>query len=296
MDKKALVAGIIACVSWGTVFVFGQVAVQSGFHPVVVAFFRFFSASIFLLIYHIIAKGKFFLHLKDILDFLILSATGIFGMNVFIFYSLQLTDSTITSLLMNANGFIIGILGFFLLKEKMSVFEITGFFIGLAGCYLIFTQGDISKISHSNFIGNTFAAIASCCWAFYSVWGKKTKIIEKYGPVLSTFWASAFGSIMLGLTIIFMRLPVTFNLKNIFISVYLGIVPAGIGFTLWFYSISRLKTIIPGILQFLAPLTTAVLAIILLKQTITIATICGGILIVTGLSLTLRKQTSIHAE
>ena len=119
MNKKAVFAGVTAAISWGTVFVFGQMAVQTGFHPVLVSFFRFVSASLFLFIYQRLIKVKFFLDRKNIPDFFLLGLTGITGMNLFIFYSLQLTDSTITSLLMNANGFFIGILGFFLLKEKM---------------------------------------------------------------------------------------------------------------------------------------------------------------------------------
>ncbi|MCX7705757.1 MAG: DMT family transporter [bacterium] len=290
MNKKALLAGIFAAMSWGTVFVFGQIAVASGFHPILVAFFRFVSASVFLFFYHLSVSGKFFLDRKDIPNFLLLGATGIFGMNLFIFYSLQLTDSTITSLLMNANGFIIGILGFFLLREKIGIFELAGLFIGITGCWLIFTQGDFGKISHSSLMGNFLAVCASFCWAFYSVWGKRAGIIEKYGATLSTLWSSLFGTIMLAIAILLLRIPLHLNLKNILISVYLGIVPAGIGFTLWFYSINRLKTVIPGIIQFLAPLTTAFLAIIILKQSISVATILGGFLIIAGVIFSLRTH------
>ncbi|HXK44766.1 MAG TPA: DMT family transporter [bacterium] len=290
MDKKAFLAGSIAAFTWGTVFVFGQISVQTGFHPFLVAFLRFLSASIFLALYHFAKGERFFLKSSDIIHFLILGASGIFGMNAFIFYSLTLTDSTITSLLMNANGFIIGILGFFLLKERISMLEMMGLIVGTGGCYLIFTQGDISRISHSNLAGNTLAALASFCWAFYSVWSKKTGVIEKYGAVLSTLWACVFGTVMLGIAVLMLSVPLHFDMKNVLIGVYLGIVPAGVGFTLWFYSISKLKTIIPGIIQFIAPLTTAVLAVILLRQNISVATVIGGLLIIAGVLFTLEKQ------
>lgn len=290
MDKKALFAGILAVVLWGTVFVFGQIAVQAGFHPLLVAFIRFVSASIFLFLYHIANKGKLFLQKKDVPDFLLLGVTGIAGMNICIFYSLRLTDSTITSLLMSTNGFIIGILGFFLLKEKIGILELIGLFVGIAGCWLIFTQGDFSRISQSNLEGNLLAVCASFCWAFYSVWGKKAGVIEKYGAILSTFWAAVFGSIMLAIVIFLLRISAVFYLKGILISVYLGVVPAGIGFALWFYSIKRLKTVVPGIIQFLTPLITALLAIVLLKQSISSQTILGGILIVAGILFPLKSQ------
>ena len=120
--------------------------------------------------------------------------------------------------------------------------------------------------------------------------GEKTGIIEKYGAVLSTFWASLSGSLMLGIAIFLMKIPLDFDVRNILISVYLGIVPAGIGFTLWFYSISRLKTVIPGIIQFLAPLTTALLAVILLRQSISMETVLGGLFIVAGVLFSIKNQ------
>lgn len=291
MEKKAVLAGIFAALSWGTVFVFGQIAVVSGFHPILVGFFRFVFASLFLFFYQLANSKRFFLDIKDLPDFVLLGATGIFGMNFFIFYSLQLTNSTITSLLMNGNGFIIGILGFFLLKEKMKAFELLGLFIGITGCWLILTQGGSGKISHSNLTGNIYAALASFCWAFYSVWAKKKGVIEKYGAILSTFWAGLTGSIIFAIAIFLMKIPLVFDLKNVLISIYLGIVPAGIGFTLWFYSVQRLKTIVPGIIQFLAPLTTAILAIFILNQRLSLATISGGLLIVIGVLFSIRNQS-----
>lgn len=290
MNNKAIIAGLVAAISWGSVFVFGQMAVQSGFHPFLVAFFRFISASVFLFFFHLTISGKFFLERKDMHHFLLLGATGISGMNIFIFYSLQLTDSTITSLLMNANGFIIGILGFFLLREKIGLYELTGLVIGVAGCWLILTQASLSRISHSTLAGNLLALGASFCWAFYSVWGKKAGVIDKYGPILSTLWACVAGSIMLAIAIVLLKIPMILNIKNVLISIYLGVVPAGIGFALWFYSISRLKTVIPGIIQFLAPLTTALLAIFLLHQSISMPTVLGGILIMAGILFSLKSQ------
>ncbi len=290
VNKKAITACIIAAISWGTVFIFGQIAVKDGYHPVVISFLRFIFASLFLGLYQFFTEKRIFLSLRDILQFLVLGGTGIFGMNVFIFYSLKMTDSTITSLLMNANGFIIAILSFFFLKEKINIVEIIGLIIGFTGCYFIFFQGKVGNIFPSQVFGNTLAVLAAFCWAFYSVWGKKTKLIEKYGAVLSTLWASVFGSVMLGFLIMMAKIPFNLDAKCIFIGFYLGIIPAGIGFTLWFYSINKLKTIIPGIIQFLAPLTTAVLAVVWLNQVISFSTVFGGILIVTGVLFSLRKR------
>lgn len=97
---------------------------------------------------------------------------------------------------------------------------------------------------------------------------------------------------MFGLLIILSEIPFKVDVRCISIGLYLGVVPAGIGFTLFFYSISKLKTVIPGIIQFFAPLTTAVLAMVGLKQVITFSTVFGGILIVIGVLFSLKIQST----
>ena len=52
MPAKRIVAGIIAAVSWGTVFIFGQIGVREGdCHPIILSLVRFLSASFVLFAY-----------------------------------------------------------------------------------------------------------------------------------------------------------------------------------------------------------------------------------------------------
>jgi len=109
---RGIIAGIVSTITWGTVFVFGQIAVRKGTHPVFLSFIRFLSASIFLFICLFLKKIKLKIERRDILSFIILGFTGIFGMNIFIFYSVKFTTSTSASVLMNANTFFIGIFAY----------------------------------------------------------------------------------------------------------------------------------------------------------------------------------------
>jgi len=288
MDLIGLVAGIISSITWGTVFIFGKIAVEKGnCHPILLSFIRFLSASIFLAFSMFFTREKFKIEKREIFDFFILGATGILGMNVFIFYSVKFAPSSSTSILMNTNAFLIGIFGHFMLKEKVAVKEILGILVGFLGCYFIISQGSFSL--HPFFLGNLLTFLAAICWAFYTVWGKKKKLIKKYGPISSTFWASVFGTILLGLTLLFFKIPFYREKIGLIIGIYLGIIPAGIGFTLWFFAIQRLKTITAGILQFLAPLTTVVIAVLWFNETLSSYTIIGGILILTGVIFPLLK-------
>jgi len=288
MKMKGIIAGIISAITWGTVFVFGQFAVKEGTHPVLLSFIRFLSASIFLFVYLFFKKIKLKLEKKDVLSFTILGFTGIFCMNIFIFYSVKFTTSTSASILMNSNSFFIGILAFFLLKEKIRMNEIFGVFIGFLGCYFIITQGKFSF--NLSLAGNLLALLAAISWAFYSVWGKKCGVIEKYGAILSTFWSSVFGTIFLFLSLLVFNIPFSSGKEGILTGIYLGIVPAGIGFTLWFYAINRIKTIIAGILQFLAPLTTGIITVIWFGEKISSFIYLGGFLTVLGVLVSIKSM------
>jgi len=284
---NGIIAGIISAITWGTVFVFGQFAVKKGTHPVFLSFIRFLSASVFLFIYLSFKKVKLKLEKKDVFSFTILGFTGIFFMNIFIFYSVKFTTSTSASILMNSNSFFIGIFAYLFLKEKIKINEITGIILGFIGCYLIITKGKFSF--DISFLGNLFALFAAISWAFYSVWGKKCGVIEKYGAILSTFWASAFGTVFLFLPLLVFNIPFSSGKEGILTGIYLGIIPAGIGFTLWFYAINKIKTIIAGILQFIAPLTTGIIAVIWFGEKISFFTFIGGFLIILGVLIPIKS-------
>jgi len=224
---------------------------------------------------------------SDIFSFFTLGLTGIFLMNIFIFYSVKFTTSTSGSVLMNSNSFFIGIFSYLFLKEKIKINEITGIILGFIGCYLIITEGKFS--SDISFSGNLFALFAAISWAFYSVWSKRCGVIKKYGAVLSTFWASVFGTILLFLSLIVFQLPFSGGKAGVITGIYLGIVPAGIGFTLWFYAINKIKTIIAGILQFIAPLTTGIIAVIWFGEKISFFIYVGGFLTILGVLISIKS-------
>ncbi len=285
---REILSAIISVITWGTVFIFGQMSVKEGCHPILLSFLRFFFASIFLFIYLFLSKIKVKIEKEDILSFIILGLTGIFGMSIFIFYSLKFTSTISSSILMNSNSIFIGIFAYILLKEKVKINEIVGILIGFIGCYFVITGGKF--VFDMSFIGNLLALFSAISWAFYTVWGKKSNVIKKYGAVLSTFCATIFGTFFLFLTLLILHIPFSPGKTGIISGIYLGIVPTGIGFTLWFYAINKIKTVIAGILHFVSPLTTGIIAVIWLGEKISIFTYIGVILIIFGVIISLLRN------
>ncbi|HNQ35348.1 MAG TPA: EamA family transporter [bacterium] len=281
-DRAAVLAGIIACLSWGTVFVLGRVAAEADIQPVWLVFLRFIFASLFLALFLTVSRTRIRLERRDLPAFLLLGATGVAGMNLFIFFALRHITATAASILENLNPVFIGLLAPVFLKERLSLRDAAGMAVGLVGCYLVVSQGRVVSFA---FLGGLLALLANLCWAFYTLAARRFGVIARYGAPLATFWSAWLGVGFLGLVLLLAGLPEMPGRNGWLLGAYLGVVPAGIGFTLWFFAVQRLSAVQVGVLQYLVPLTTGLIAVFWLGEVLSGWTLAGGLLILAGASL-----------
>jgi len=280
MKIKGYLCGIFASFTWGTVFVVGRFILGDGnVSPFIIAFWRCFFGSIFLLlVLHKKIKGISSIHLKDYLLLVALSFTGIFLFNTLLFYSLTYTTATSSSILMNANPFFILIFAALFLREKMTSVKVLAVIIGFLGCAMVIHGTEASTGGLNPLKGNFLALGSAICWALYTVFGGYPA--KKYGAVLTTFVTLFTGMLLFLIVMLVMKI----NFWNIGLSVflsgaYLGIVPAGIGFTLWYNALKYLEAGELGIFQYLASVITAGLSVIFLKEVLNILIISGMLLV-----------------
>ena len=293
MKTKGVLYGSFAAVLWGTVFVFGRLVLKNGeIHPVVLAFFRFVFASFFLLtILALQGKIKKVALIKDdFFRFFLLGLTGIYGMSIFIFSSLKRTLATNSSVLMNSNPIFVLLFASLFLKEKLTFLKFSGVAIGFLGCYFIVNNGfsNFSVFRNEYLSGNFLALLAAVCWALYTALGKEPS--RKYGALITTLNALLIGTILLFLTILILKIPFHFTARAFLVGVYLGLIPAGLGYVFWFRGLKYVKAGSLAPLQYLAPVVTMIIACFWLKERITLAVIVGAVLIFLGFFLPLIKE------
>lgn len=277
---------LIAVFTWGTVFVISRFVISNNIiDPFVLAFWRFFWAWIFLLFFIKFDFKKILKILKDnFYTFLFLAISGIYLMSTFIFLSLKTTYASISSILMNSNPIFVSLITLIFLKEKISLFNFIGVIIGFLGCAIVI-KGDILIFSWKNISTNLYSLLAAICWAIYTVIGEKPT--KKYGAIETTFIASFIGSIFLFLTIITLKLNIFGEKITGFLSgIYLGIIPTGIGFTLWFKALNYMKPSSLAPFQYLTPIITILLSFIILKEKTSSMVIFGMFLIFFSIFLT----------
>lgn len=288
MKMKGYLCGFIAAVTWGTVFLVGRVVMSSGsINPLVVAFWRCFFAAVFLLFCLRNKASGIFLSLKqDWKSLLFLAFTGIFLMNILVFTSVIYTTAASSGILMNANPIFILILATIFLKEKLTPYKVLAVLLGFAGCAMVMkgTSAGLITGGKNLLLGNLLALGAALCWSSYTVAGGKPT--NKYGATLTTFITLTLGTLLLAVTMLVGKINF-WNIKPtvILAGAYLGIVPTGIGFTLWYQALNYITAGELGIFQYLSAVVTVVLARIFLKESLNFSMLFGMLLILFSVGL-----------
>ncbi|MFN4227656.1 MAG: DMT family transporter [Candidatus Ratteibacteria bacterium] len=139
---------MIAVFLWGTVFIVSRFLIHNDFiEPIVLAFWRFFWATFFLLF---LIKFNFrkviIIFKKDFYRFLFLAISGIYLMSTFIFISVKTSSAMISSVLMSSNPIFVVLISILFFKEKVTFEKILGVLIGFIGCVIVLKQ-DINIFS-----------------------------------------------------------------------------------------------------------------------------------------------------
>ncbi|MCM8818414.1 MAG: EamA family transporter, partial [Candidatus Omnitrophica bacterium] len=209
---------------------------------------------------------------------------GIYLMSTFIFISLKTVSASISSILMNSNPIFVFLISTLFLKERPQFKKLIGVIIGFIGCSIVI-KGDILVFLWKGENINLFPVFSAISWAIYTVFGETPT--KKYGAIETTFIASFIGSIFLLITVLILRLNFLGKEISGFLSgLYLGIIPTGIGFTLWFYALNYIKPSSLAVFQYLTPIITIILSFLLLNEKISFYTILGMLLIFSSIFLT----------
>lgn len=292
--KKAIILGTIASLLWSTVFVFGRYLCDIlNVHPLLIAFLRFFCASVFL-IFYVIFKGQakeLSLIIEKPLNIILLGITGISCMGGAVFLALDRSTAVDVSIIMNSNAIFIIPLAV-IIGERLTTRKVIGVIVGLLGCALVI-NGKVTAfqiMQREHFTGNMIALVASVSWAVYTVMGKR--LVRERGGLIVTSLNMVVGSIPLFFLTLGSGALTLPPLKASIFIIYLAIFPTAIGFVFWYKALESIDANQLGPLQYLVPIGTAIISILFLNdESIRLASIIGMALIFFGIYLsTISKE------
>jgi drug/metabolite transporter (DMT)-like permease len=125
-------------------------------------------------------------------DFPLIALCGLFGVAInqlFFFHGLNLSSAFNSGIIMALNPIMVVILSFFLLKERLTAFKITGITLGATGAILLTLKAS-TGIGDSR-LGDLFLFINALSYAIYLVLAKP--LMKKYSPIQVITWVFTFG-------------------------------------------------------------------------------------------------------
>lgn len=274
---------------WGLTFVSTKVLLDS-FTPAEILFIRFLLGFIALFIIYP-KKAKIF-KIKDEILFI---AAGLFGICLYLLLentALSYTFASNVGMLVSISPFISALLAYLFLKdEKLNFMFFLGMVLALTGVSFIIFNGAV--VLEINPLGDILALLAAVSWAFYSLFVKKISFLGIH-PVQSTrkifFYGLLFTLPYLLYTGFHIEQEDVLNMKNISNLLFLGFGASALCFVTWSYAVNILGTVKTSIYIYFIPVMTVISSMIILNEKLTLYSVIGIILIVTGLFLSNKKH------
>ncbi|MBS7344071.1 MAG: DMT family transporter [Caryophanon sp.] len=283
---------IIATILWGGNFVIGR-AVANDIAPITLAFYRWCVA---LLVLAPIAYKSWRQYLQTFRTHwkivLLLSLTGVAGFNTLVYIGLHDTTSINASLMNSSTPIIIYVLAFFLLRERLTRYQLIGTFISLTGVLFILTGGSLESLRAFHFNkGDLIVLVAIVCWSVYSL------LIKQYAGILPGL-ATFFMTIIVGIVLLLpffvyetmtVAQTMTWNAASISAIIYVGSLASVVAFLSWNKGVVKLGASRASIYLNFIPVFSALFAVLFIGESLHLFQIVGGLAVVAGVFITNRR-------
>ncbi|WP_404455357.1 aminopeptidase [Virgibacillus necropolis] len=274
---------------WGSTFYFTKMLLPD-FHPVAIVFYRCLFGGIILFPFFLWKKTKKDFEKIPSLILITLLSAGIPW--VFMSLSLRGLDTTIGAVL-NATGPIFGLIySIVLLKLRVTKQELVSVFLGFSGILLSFIMGFSSEVGFRL----TSAGLLLFAVSLYALSAVLAgKFLNHVSVFTLSFTTMLVGSAFSGIMMLWFD-PLSFqsmdNFKNIGWFIMLGMFNSGLGNVLYFYLVKSGGAIFALLITYLMPITTILLGVLLLDESLGFGTIVALIFVLTSVYFTQKKGGS----
>lgn len=218
----------------------------------------------------------------------LLSFIGIFMYQMLYMIGQNITSSANVGIVYGFTPLAILVLAVCARIERPTKFTVAGVTLGVFGLSMILFRGGRLTVDTGSFL--MFLAVV--CFACYAVFGKR--ILDKYSPVTVTAWMLLFGSLY-QLPLALWQLPqqswTDLSGMNIIYVIMATLLAQYTGYTLFYYSISRIGPARTGVYSNLTPVFTLIFASLIRHEKILPIQIAGLTVIIAGILITkIRKH------
>lgn len=253
------------------------------FPPLLFTELRFLLAIIIVLPFYLKQKVK--INLKK--DKLLLFNCLFFIINVSLFnIGIQFTTTIMSQILYTTVPLFVAVLAFTLLQEKISINKIVGLIIGGIGVGILLLRsfGD-QQMTFGEPLGNFLILVAVISWSVYAVLSKK--VSTKHSPLTISFFNFVCAAIVLLFLVpveAFIRplSPDDVTMRGILSLLGIAILSSAVMTSLIQFGIKKVSALNASLFVYFVPLFSAITAVLILHEKITVHLVLSGLLIIAG--------------
>lgn len=250
------------------------------------------SVILFWLLY-LLKPVNIFIEKKDRLRLVLCAVTGIAVNQSLFLKGLSLTYSIHASLLMLTTPLLIVFIAAWILKEKLSLMKIFGLALGIAGAVVLISARDHSGNGSDVFWGDVLIIINAVSYTFYFILVKP--LMRKYNPVVVVRWIFTIGLLLVlpfGWTE-FTEIPwARYDSSDITCMVLVVFTGTFLAYLFNVYGLKTLGASTAGFYIYTQPVFAALIAMIFLKEELTVYKIIAALLIFAGVFLANKKMNN----
>jgi len=289
MTKKLLpfLEALFAVIVWGASFIATKIAVGQ-ISPIAVVFIRF-AMGIPILLFAVILRKQFaFPKGNEWGYFALLGFLGISFHQWLQSNGLITAQATTTAWIVSTSPAFIAILGWMVLKEKLNLLQSSGIVLAMIGVLAVVSKGDLSTLVGGKFgtTGDFLILISSVNWAVFSILSRRG--LKNHPSTRMTFWVMTIGWLITAVAFFanksYTEMPLL-DARGWMAMIFLGIFTTGLAYIAWFDALAQLPAAQTGAFLFVEPLTSMVVAAIILNEQVTLVSILGGAVILLGIWL-----------
>ncbi|CAG1014395.1 putative amino-acid metabolite efflux pump [Anaerolineales bacterium] len=290
MTKRFLpyIEALFAVVVWGGSFIATKIAVGQ-ISPNTVVWLRFTMGIPLILLAVVIRKQ--FAFPKGIMEWVYFALLGFLGISFHQWLQsngLRTAQATTTAWIIATSPAFIAVLGWLVLKEKLTLHQSLGIGLAMLGVLAVVSRGDFKAMAVGDFgtIGDFLILISSVNWAVFSILSRRG--LKSHPSTRMTFWVMTLGWVFTSLAFIgggkYAEIH-QLDFRGWMAIIYLGIITTGLAYIAWFSALSQLPAAQTGAFLFIEPLTSMVVAAYVLDEKITLIPVLGGVVILFGIWL-----------
>lgn len=273
---------VLVTIFWASVFHIGKYAVQV-VSPLFASGWRFTIAAATLVPIIAMREGWSVAALRRSgFGLLVMSAIGMFGFNVSLFYGLRMTSAVNGALIMGFTPALTAVLSALINREALSRQQLVGMTLGIAGVVVVVSKGSWHALAAMSLsTGDLLVMLASLCFALYPIIPKR--FVHDMSALQTTGASIAGGAALIaGLDMMtasdFLVLPPWPVAAGI---AFMGLFGTAIAYLWWNQAVQRMGATSVAVFLNLVPIFTALIGV-LFGQAISLAQLCGAALVITG--------------